>query len=342
MRMQTWPADLLCVSAELLTGKSIPVLVGIVRLPIDRWIACLMLCMGVIAGAFLSVYSSRVVLRGVDLEYINRLVQLGFSLFLSLSLLLSVAKGIHYERGIVMCIVPAFCVIVQTLPQRTSTVLVAFLLSFVFLVVGMSITVATSPENAAIAQQGPSIVHSLVGLHTVAEESVGVREVVARAVQLFILAFYASFQHAPTHPYKTTRNPAFYMSSHYDQNTRYATLVGLMGAWLRVASWYIVCFFQDNAMHVILENDHSMGGWDWACCILYMTSLLFSACWTATQLREQALAPLLLDSGTTRLKAAAFILALAALYRQRDADVVFLTTNILSVFALLTIALTLK
>ena len=343
-RQPLWPGDLLYVSAELLTGKSIPVLVGIVRLPIDRWLACLMLCLGVIAGALFSAYLSRVVLRGTALGYTNRLVQLSFSLFLSLSLLLSVAKGIHYERGIILSIIPAFCVVVQSLPQHSMTAFVALLLSCLLLAIGMA-----SPPTASVAsvvvypQQGPYIVHSLVGFHTVAEESVGVREIVARAVQLFILAFYASFQHAPIHPADPVRHPlAFYTSHHFQVNARYATLVSLMGAWLRVASWYLLCYFQDNAMHVILENDRSHGGWDRTCCVAYMTTLLFSACWTATQLREQALSPLLMDLDTVRLKTVAFILALATLYRQRDADLVFLATNALSVFALLTTALTLQ
>jgi hypothetical protein len=345
-RQLLWPEDLLCVSAELLTGKSIPVLVGIVRLPIDRWLACLMLCLGVIAGALFSAYLSRVVLRGTALGYTNRLVQLSFSLFLSLSLLLSVAKGIHYERGVILSIVPAFCVVVQSLPQRSMTAFIAFLLSCLLLLIGMTSSPPTASASVAYPQQGPYIVHSLVGFHTVAEESVGVREIVARAVQLFILAFYASFQHAPIHPADSPSRPhdplAFYTSHHFQVNARYATLVSLMGAWLRVASWYLLCYFQDNAMHVMLENDRSVGGWNRICCIAYMTTLLFSACWTATQLKEQALSPLSLDSDTARLKTVAAILALATLYRERNADLVFLTTNTLTVFALLATALTLQ
>lgn len=334
------PWDVLCLGAEILTGKSIPVLVGIVRLPIDRRFGWVVLSLGAVAGVLFSVYSSRVVHHRAPLIYANRLVQLSFSLFLSLSLLLSVARGIHYDRGLALSLAPAFCVVIQALPQHQLVFLFSFLLSCVVVTVCASTNVRMHSGTIVI----PPSVH----IH---EDSAGAWETVLRALQLFVLAFYASVQHGPTRKHedephqhhhllhKRARHPA-YASTHHAQHMRYAILVHLISAWLRVAFWYAL--FHDNTMHVMLENDHSRGGWDWACCVVYMTCLLYGACSTLSQISGQVLPCLALDSKTARIKLAVLLLALAALYRQRDADALFLSTNVLVLLSLAATALTLK
>jgi hypothetical protein len=53
------PPDLLYLCAELVTGKSVPVLVGITRLPIGQALAWAMVTLGAVAGTLFSVYASR-------------------------------------------------------------------------------------------------------------------------------------------------------------------------------------------------------------------------------------------------------------------------------------------
>lgn len=359
------PGDLLCIASELVTGKSIPVLVGIARLPIDRRLAWLVLSLGAVVGTLFSVFSSRIVAGMTSLSFANRFIQLSFSLFLSLSLLLSIARGIHYERGLILSLVPSFCVVTQTLPQHQMTALVVFLLSCVVLSRCLSSSVSP-PSSGALdpASFGgqAAILSTLTNTGQVEEVSATVWEVVLRAMQLFVLAFYASVQHAPTQEYfhvgsaqphhhhhhrlgiPSPLKRAVYASSHHAMHARYALMVGLVGAWVRVTFWYILCFYQDNTMHIMLENDHTQGPWDWSCCIVYMTALLYSGCWTATQIREQVLPHIKLGlQNTGRLKMAALALALAALYRQRDdGSAIFMATNALSLVVLATTALTLK
>lgn len=352
------PGDLLCIASELVTGKSIPVLVGIARLPMDRNLAWLVLSLGAVIGTLFSVYSSRIVAGMTKLGFANRFLQLAFSLFLSLSLLLSIARGIHYERGLVLSLIPAFCVVTQTLPQHQMTALVVFLLSCVVLSRCLSSSVGLPSEP--LEASGAAILPTLGSAGQVEEEVATVWQVVLRALQLFVLAFYASVQHAPTQEYfhvgsvhhhhhhhhliPPPSRRAVYASSHHAMHTRYALMIGLVGALVRVTFWYILCFFQDNTMHIMLENDHTQGAWDWSCCIVYMTALLYSGCWTATQIREQILPHLKLDlQATGRLKLVALLLALAALYRQRDDGwAIFMATNALTLVVLATTALTLK
>lgn len=160
-------------------------------------------------------------------------------------------------------------------------------------------------------------------------------DVLLRALQLFVLAFYAGVQHAPTQDLCTSQHgDAVYASPYYAKHASYALYVNLFSALLRVCVWYGVCFFQSNVLHVMLENDLSRGGWDWSCCVLYSTLLLYAACWTATQLREQVLPFFKLTSVTDRLKLLVCALSLAALYRQRAPEIVFFVTTGLSLACL--------
>ena len=328
--------DVLILSSELLTGKSIPVLVGIARLPIDQFLAGVVLSLGAAAGAVFSFYASRAVSVMHPLSLANRLVQLLFSLCLSLSLLLSLARGIHYERGVILSIVPAFVVASQTLVQRDSTVCVLFLASVSVYWYCMVTPVVVTVDNSFPAQQQqlPSVLQSL-NTDSPQEEVAGVWDVLLRALQLFVLAFYAGVQHAPTQDLCTSQHgDAVYASPYYAKHASYALYVNLFSALLRVCVWYGVCFFQSNVLHVMLENDLSRGGWDWSCCVLYSTLLLYAACWTATQLREQVLPFFKLTSVTDRLKLLVCALSLAALYRQRAPEIVFFVTTGLSLACL--------
>jgi hypothetical protein len=360
-KLRSCPGDLLCIASELVTGKSIPVLMGIVQLPVDRGLVWLVLSLGAITGVLFSVYSSRVVAGMTALGFANRFVQLCFSLFLSMSLMLSIARGIHFERGLILSLIPAFCVVTQPLPQHQLTSVVVFVLSCAVLSRCLSAPVGPPPPTAPQIGEANSVsvLPALNAQSAVEDESATVWGIVLRALQLFVLAFYASVQHAPTqeyfgleqarkehhsHHHHQHRKGAVYASPHHSMHARYACLVGLVSAWLRVSFWYTLCFFQDNIMHIMLENDHSRGGWDWSCCIVYITALLYSGCWTATQIREQVLPHLRIDllRGGGPLKLIALMLGLAALYRQRDGGAIFMATNALTLAVLATTALTLK
>jgi hypothetical protein len=344
----TFLTDVAVVSSDLLTGKSIPVLVGITRLPVDQFLACTVLSMGAVAGALFSFYSSHHAQGMHPLGHLNRLAQLFFALFLSLSLQLSLSRGIHYARGVILSLIPAFCVASQSLPQRAATPWVAILASLGVFLYCMAVPVPASADPGLV-EEGLLLPRVLRGLQEGGEvEVAGVWDVVLRAVQLFVLAFYACVQHAPTQVYcgcgaEEDRHAA-YASHAHAQSRHYSLFVGLTSALLRVSLWYCVCLFQNNALHVMLENDLSRGGWDWAGCALYSALLLFCACWTATQIREQVL-PLpvfRVSSVPGRLKLLVCALALAALYRQRDAQLVFSLTAGLSAASVVVTGVTLR
>ena len=193
---------------------------------------------------------------------------------------------------------------------------------------------------------------------TPAPVALTLQEIVLRSLQLFLLGAYACIQHAPTQVFFDARHvqgdwggdgwdcgrgrPS-YASLHHANHAGYSFFLGLVCAWLRVCAWSPVCFSQENFLHLMLEGDRR-GDWDWLCCAAYSLTLLYSACWTANQLREQILPRFLgADSDEpARLKAAVLVFALAALFRQRSPSLMFGITHALTAASVLTAYATLK
>lgn len=335
--------DVAVISSDLISGKSIPVLVGIARLPVDQFLACTVLTLGALAGALFSFYSSSHTQGMHPLGHLHRLVQLLFSLFLSLSLHLALSRGVHYARGVVLSLIPAFCVASQSLPQRAMTARVALAASLAAYLYCVNAPVPASSDDLLLVGPLPSVLQGLDG----SDQAAGVWDVVLRALLLFLLAFYACTQHGPTQVYYCCSDGedacAVYASHAHAQCRHYALFVGLVSALLRVSVWYGVCLKQNNALHAMLEGDLSR--WNWAGYALYSGVLLFSACWTATQIREQVLpltAIVRVSSVQGRLRLLVCVLALAALYRLRDAEVAFSLAAGLSAASVVVTGLTLK
>lgn len=353
MMLKSAPLDLLYICAELVTGKSIPVLVGLVRLPIGQGLAWLSVTIGAIAGACFSVWAARHTQSLTVLSFINRLLQLCFSLFLSISHLLALAKGIHPEHGVTLALIPAFCVVWQPLPQRHSTALVSFLLSWAtFYVCGIMTSidagVVTSAHSLDEAMKHQKLAHHTASPTTV----VTLQQIVLRALQLFALGAYAAIQHAPTEVYFDARHiwascrhrRPTYASHHHTKHAFYTLFMSLVATWLRVCAWTVVCFSQENFLTLMLETTRiEPARFDRLCFVFYAVTLLYSATWTATQLREQIL-PCFLhpDDASNTLRIFVFVFAFAAYYRQRAPEAMFAITHALTAVSVVTALATLK
>jgi hypothetical protein len=337
-------SDFLTISSDLLTGKSVPVLVGIARLPIDQSLAGIVLSMGAVSGALFSHYTALYVKEAHALGHANRLAQLSFALWCSLSMSLSLSRGIHYGRGVILSLVPSFCVASQALPRSGATTCFLFLLSVVAYGCCLGIQVQASEARPVALEPIPSVLRGMTGGLSQEAEAVGVWDTVVRALQLFVLAFYACVQHEPTHVLFTDRDDpgGVCASPYYARHPYYRLFVGLTSGLVRVCLWYGVCSFTDNSLHAMLENDLSRGAWSWAASVVYRTALLAAASWTATLIRSQVLPAFGLSSVVWGLKLLVGALALAALYRQGDFQVILVLTVGLSCWSVATTALTIQ
>ena len=338
-------SDFLMISSDLLTGKSVPVLVGIARLPIDQSLAGIVLSMGAVSGTLFSHYTALYTKGAHALGHVNRLAQLSFALWCSLSLCLSLSRGIHHGRGVMLSLVPTFCVASQSLPRSGATACFLFLLSVVSCGCCLGTQVQASESQGVVALEPiPSVLRGMTGGLSQEADAVGVWDTVLRALQLFVLAFYACVQHEPTQVLFADRDDpkAVCTSPYYARHPYYRLFVGLASGLVRVCLWYGVCSFTDNSLHAMLENDLSRGAWDWAATVVYRTALLAAASWTATMIRSQVLPAFGLSSVVWGLKLLVGALALAALYRQRDFQVILWLAVGLSCWSVATTALTMQ
>jgi len=316
--------DALFLSMDLVSGKSLPLLIGITRLPMDQLLACLVVSLGVMAGTLYSVYAVRRTPPDHPLVVWNGRAQSGFSLFITLSTVLAVARMIHYERGIILSLIPAFCVLNQPLPLKDSAFLVMFLL-----VAFLHHYCMTVPAPAGMTvDDGDFLLPSVLRGLNPDRPNEGMLGVLGRVFDLFVLAFYASVQHLPAQ---------HRLSYDYARRDGYALMVSLLSAWGRIFVYWGVCFFQDNAMHVMLENDLSRGQPSGLSCVFFTVILLYSACATASLLREDL--PMLDQQG--KIKLFAVILALAALFRNRESLLLFRLTWGVTGLSLLAVGATL-
>ena len=258
MMIKAAPLDVLYICAELLTGKSIPVLVGITTLPIGQGLAWISVTMGAVTGTYFSVWAAHKTKTLSLPGFYNRLLQLCFSLWLSVSLALSLAKGNHAGRGTALAVVPVLCILTQSLPQRHSTALVSFVLCcLVFYICALIATIEAGQRD--VVSPTSSALLAMMRRARPAEEPVPtarphevaltLHEIIARAFQLFVLGFYACVQHAPTQTYfnitkdhpdsdAQSSHPAHckpvYASHHHANHATYCCFIGMLSAWIRV------------------------------------------------------------------------------------------------------------
>lgn len=335
MRAASVTLDFLQLSSELFSGKTLPLLLAVVRLPFDRLAAVLVVTVGLLFGTFLSGWTvratcglgSRLVCMG------NRLAQQLFSAGLSLSLFLHLSTLLAGDDGRLLALVPAFCLCAQALPERPGTACAALL--------GAGAAVFWGFTTALVRSDGPGEAHDVLATSglpdSVEGRARGVWDTLSRALQLFVCAVYAGVQHAPIEGVPVSGDARAHRSVQYcseamTSSADYATLLFFLSNCLRLCAVLYAVHFQGNAMHVMLEGST---GWDFdkGCVIAFMAYLLYQACWTLTQARAQVM-PLLPELGLhrerNRLKCIALCLAIATFPPAPNARTIFWCTNALA------------
>ena len=344
-------ADLLCVASELFTGKSLPALLVLVHRPLDRVPAVVALAVGALSGAVFSVWAAGVssgLGRRPAVAFGNRALQLAFSAALSLGVALQLAAALAPDGGLLLALAPALCVCGRALPQRHSTPLLALILALLAMYAGFT-TPADAPSRVWRARALVDVLPPADPRRPADERIVDAWRLVGRALQLVACAFYACVQHAPTQAYEATvaehkRDLVQYGSKRLHDDALYAGCVAVSAACLRLYTLVAACLFTGNAMHVLLEDDRRWRP-DRFCAAAYMVALLYQACWTLTQLREQVLPhfrALRLDEARGQLKFLVLLLVLASYPPARHVEAVCVATNVLLGCSALAVCLTLR
>jgi hypothetical protein len=205
-------SDVLFLSSDLLTGKSLPLLVGITVLPIDRHLLGMILGLGVATGLSFTIWSARVATTMIPAMFFLKLVNLGFSMFLSISFFLRLGMCVD-SAALGLAVVPVFILHMQKLPERPSTHLILFFLTMILFWVGLLSELPRHHHDVSIQPVMRRLMalnrmqwqqHHLMALpapSVVTPDGPSALVTFFRVLLLYILAFYASVHHGPTQVY---------------------------------------------------------------------------------------------------------------------------------------------
>ena len=329
--------DLNYLASDLVSGKSLPVLVAVSVLPLDPNLMGTMVVLGVILGTILTLaqaWSQPPTGPTLLSLWAARSLNHAFAAILSLAFLLRVAQRLHPDGG-VLSILPAFCLALQPVPERPSAPFALLVLSLALFWVGILYEFDLNPR----APYHPEVAQRrLMALsrkewhhqhHTVQT----VYHSTAYSITILCLALYASAQHGPVHclldAQPTSRRR--YISAAFLTNRVYSVWPAVSAAMLRAYVILRTGWLHGNPLHIMLETDPALEDLSTFCAWMHLVVLLYSAAWSVTQLDQQVLT---LFQGAHRHSAAATIVALAYLFRWRDAWGGFVATLTIGGFTL--------
>lgn len=340
--------DLNYLASDLVTGKSIPVLIAVSVLPLDPNLLGTMVLLGVSLGCLATLAlawsppprSAAGVLTGWGARFLNH----SFAAFLSLSFLVRVAPRLS-DAGATLALLPAFCVVCQYVPERPSTPFTLIVLSIGLFWLGIAYEMEAM-HPAPLYQPGPAAevelmaagVHqsqrSLMALHrgdwhgphrtghrphTITQS---IWDSLRYSLLVVALTFYATASHGPIHSYgggdEGNPHARRYMSVQYLYNRGYSLAPTITAGLLRAYVYLRTAWMHGNALHLICENDSDARTISRLCAWLHTVTLLYSAAWSCTQLTQQVMPVFVGDKTQLRMKFTAGLLALAYLFRWRD------------------------
>ena len=315
--------DLNYLSADLLTGRSIPVLIAVSTLPLDPNLLGTMIMLGVLLGSLATLV--RLWSPPPNPAPVWALSH-AFSAFLSLSLVLRVAPRIH-ASGLNLTILPAFCLACQALPERPSTAFTLAVASLILFFLAILSELEPGPhaillsDQASHAHQAQRAVlalhrgdhiarypvdhHAAPGYHAPDPSLWGS---LRHSVAVVVLAYYGA---ACPGPFFLDPRGKCYVSTQYVYNRAYCVWPTLSAGMLRAYIYLRVAWFPGNAVHRILSCNAGSRLADG----LYLVILLYSAAWACAQAAERLALPV--GAIRARMHIAAALLALAFLFRWR-------------------------
>ena len=324
--------DLNYLASDLVTGKSLPILIAASTIPLDPNLMGTMIIAGVLIG------SGAILIQAWQPPKTNILVDWGirfvnhlFSAFLSAAFMFRLANQIHPGSGGAISVLPAFCVILQHVQERPSTPFTLLALSIALFWAGIFYEFGKEdehPHHTIVADHQQMLSRSLLAMSRgdwlkkrtkeMYKADTGVVQTVWDSTRyslvILILTIYATVQHGPIHTYTQT-DTRKYLSIQFICNKGYSLWPTLSAAMLRAYVYLRTAWLHGNALHLMCEDRELIST---ACAWLHMVVLLYSMAWNGTQLTEQGLTGFVGDKVDMRMRLTGAMLSFAYIYRWRD------------------------
>lgn len=299
-------SDVMYLSSDLLSGKSVPLLYAAVNLPMDRNLLGTTVLLGVGLGTLWTLYQARRMQESSPLTWANRMLQLSFSCVMSFALFLKISPSLS------LSVVPLYVTSLLYVPDRQSTQFVLFILSAITFFLSMLYEVEQVkpvPHPIYSAQRELMALPSTEGRDYLArhhEEHNSVQHNLLYSIVVLLLSFYASVQHGSLDPRKN-------LSVEFIVNPIYSLWPAISAALLRAYAVMRVAWVHTNSLHLMAEGkERGAAGF-------FLSLLLFSAVWNGTLLTEQVLTYWPGDLFERRMRWTALLLSLGAAFLWEDA-----------------------
>lgn len=299
-------SDVMYLSSDLLSGKSVPLLYAAVNLPMDRNLLGTTVLLGVALGTAWTIYQARRMQESTPLTWANRMLQLSFSCAMSFAFFLKISPSIS------LSILPLYVTSLLYVPDQSSTQFVLFILTAITFLLSMLYEVEqVKPISHPIqtAQRELMALPNPDGRDYLAhytEEHNSVPHNLLYSIVVLLLSFYASVQHGSLDPRKN-------LSVEFIVNPLYSLWPAISSALLRAYAVMRVAWVHTNSLHLMAEGKEkgAVG--------FYLSLLLFSVVWNATLLTEQVLTYWPGDLFERRMRWTALVLSLSAAFLWEDA-----------------------
>lgn len=330
--MESFIADMSYLCSDLLSGKSLPLLVAVSTFPVDPNLMATMLFAGCMFGGFLTYVQAQLAFykRWITLGWFVRLVNHFFSGFMTVMFLFRVYMSMHASgSGLQLGVIPTAIILSMELPNKPSVPLVLLILSMMSLSTSIMHEfdyVARSP--AAHHAEHAQLMIAIENQHTVSRTLLAmsqrihshlfeyydtpVHHSVAYSLAICLLSVYATVQHGDV-------SPGVYISPTYARSGWYASVITCTATLLRTYVYLRVGWIHRNPLHLLFSRDKTyVIPTSGLCGFTQAVVMLFSATWNLSQFMGQ-MSPVLLytverNKKDVMLRLAIFILAFGYWY----------------------------
>lgn len=320
--MHNFIGDIAFMSAETLTGKNIPLLLAVCKLPLDPYLMGIMVVAGTATGSIGTMILTKTQFRQdyVVYQWALRFLNQAFACFLSVWLFMRVAP-LFLEEGFGLCIMPLFVVVLQYLRETPTTPFILFLLCFVC---GSASFYLERPppvyvDEPVLKSQPHTVSRTLQALsrqdwyyhqrhrHEHLEQPIS--HGLFYSILIFFCSFYASTQH------NTTR-PEIYVSSAFVYNIFYGGWILFTSAMIQIYAVMWIGLTHDTTLHLAYAGDLPKQT-GLVCVWLLCVCLLYSATWNFTQISEQIFTMGVEDRLDVRMRFTAGVISAAIWWQTR-------------------------
>jgi hypothetical protein len=304
--MESFIADLSYLSSDILSGKSLPLLVAVSTFPLDPNLMGTMIFLGVTLGGILTYAQAQLAFyrRWIYLGRIIRVINQLFSSVITVMFLYRVLPSMH-PQGLFLGMIPTMVVLTQALPERPSTAFVLLILSMISFSTSVAheidyiehtpvahveqaqlMMAQTQPHTVSRSMLALSEPHrSLLALsrkdvsimrHRHEYKTTPIHHSASYSIGICVLSIYASIQHGDV-------SPGLYVSLTYSTSMLYAIMVTSTATLLRGYVYLRVGWVHQSPLHLLFSRDMTYYT-PQICGFTQATVMLFSAAWSVSQI----------------------------------------------------------